>query len=122
MMLPQQPTKKILYDSYCPSVQSKLEGRTCNCNRYYSSIASMKSHLKNNKICKKLGKLIKPMKIIGARTGEKLVVINYEIEEDVEWVYDIDIETDEVFVEPDEPLNRQCSIRDVLTPIWEDSQ
>lgn len=110
------------YDSFCPSVQSKLKDRTCVCGRYYSSIAAMKDHLKNNVKCKKLTKALKPKKILTQRNNEKLVLVDYDGEEDVEWVYDIDIETDEIFIEEDadDKQNQVLPIEKILEPIWEE--
>lgn len=39
-------------------------------------------------------------------------------EQDVECVYDMDVETDYIFVDPEEPLNELCSIETLLTQIW----
>lgn len=111
----------ILYDTFRPSVQSKLADRTCVCKIYFSSIASMKYHLKNNVNCKKLAKSFKPKKIIGQRKDEKLALITYDDgEEDLEWVYDIDVDTDEIFTEPSETENEHYPVEKVLIPIWED--
>lgn len=107
------------YDMFCPSVQSKLESRTCCCGRYFSSVASMKIHQKAN-MCKKSIKPVKPLKILGVKGNEKLVLVQYDQDEqDVEWVYDMDCESDEVFVEPPTELNQICSIDTILTPVWE---
>lgn len=44
----------------------------------------------------KKSKLVKPLKIRFQRLNEKLTTKKYDNdEEDVEWVYDIDVETDE---------------------------
>lgn len=39
----------------------------------------------------------------------QLALVRYDDEEDVEWIYDTNIETDEIFVDPP------------ITPIWEES-
>lgn len=79
----------------------------------------MKSHLKQNSLCKKVVKRVDPVKIIGQRQGEKLALMSYDIELDVEWVYDIDVE-ETYFEEPDDSSNKIYSIETVLSPIWED--
>lgn len=120
MQVPLQKSVNIPYDMFCPSVQTKLDNRTCSCGRYFSSVSSMKVHLKGNITCKKLMKAVKPLKILGKRSNEKLVLVQYDQgEEDVEWVYDMDSESDEVFVEPPAQLNKLCTIESVLTPIWD---
>jgi hypothetical protein len=81
----------------------------------------MKNHLKGNLMCKKLTKLVKPAKILGQRQNEKLALIKYDgNEEDVEWVYDMDVDTDEDFVEPETQVNETYPIECILSPIWED--
>lgn len=111
----------IPYDTFCPSVKSKLNDRTCVCGRYYSSIAAMKRHLKNSG-CKKSVKNIKPKSVLGQREEEKLALVAYDDEEDVEWVYDMDVDLDTVvvFEEPDKTENMLFPIQTVLNPIWED--
>lgn len=112
--------KLLTYDTFCPSVQSKLEDRTCVCGRYFSSMSSLKDHLKFNSKCKKTAKKIKPKKILGQRRDEKLAFISYDNEEDVEWVYDMDLNSEEEFLEPEEPQNQHFSIEKIVEPIWEE--
>lgn len=68
--------QQILYDQYCPSVQSKLSDRTCDCGRYFSSVASMKSHLKVNVACKSRAKTkrVKAIKLLGKREEETMAL------------------------------------------------
>jgi hypothetical protein len=120
-MISKQFTRGILYDWFCPSVQTKLTDRTCGCGRYYSSISSMKTHLRGNSSCKKLIKSLKPVKIIGQRGNEKLAIMEYDNEEDVEWVYDMDLNMDtDTFVEPEETSNKHYPVECIVVPIWED--
>lgn len=119
MVLVPLQTKVIPYDMFCPSVQSKLESRTCICGRYFSSVSSMKIHLKSNIFCKKTIKRVKPLKIVAQKQDEKLVLLEYDGEEDVEWVYDMDVDTEEVFVEPEPQQTTIYGISTVLSPIWE---
>lgn len=78
----------------------------------------MKEHLRNILNCKKIAKSTKPKRILGQRKDEKLVLMPYDgEEEDLEWVYDIDIETDDIFVEPEETQNEHYSIEKILSPI-----
>ena len=48
-----------------------------------------------------------------------MVLLRYDNEEDVEWVYDMDLEVDETFINPDEPENLKYDIENMV-PIWED--
>jgi hypothetical protein len=81
----------------------------------------MKIHLKVNLSCKKLTKSLKPAKILGQRQNEKLALIKYDDnEEDVEWVYDMDVETDAIFEEPEAPSNKHYPLEVIVSPIWED--
>lgn len=121
-MLPEISTKKVVYDSFCPSVQDKIIGRVCVCGRYFSSVSSMKSHLKANFSCKKSVPPVKPVKLLGQRKDEKLVLVQYDTEEDIEWVYDLDLESEEEFVEKVQPENEHFSIEKVLTPVWKEDK
>lgn len=80
----------------------------------------MKSHLKGNIACKKVVNKIKPLKILGQREDEKLALISYDVEEDVEWVYDIDVE-ETFFEEPEAASYKMYDIPTVLNIIWEDA-
>ena len=79
------------------------------------------SWLKANVACetKSKPKPIKAIKLLGARGNEKMVLLRYDNEEDVEWVYDMDLEVDETFINQDEPENLKYDIENMV-PIWED--
>lgn len=111
---------QIPYDVFCPSVQSKLDNRICTCGKYFSSISSMKDH--SSKFCKKKKvKLTKPLKILGERENEKLVVIEYDDDVDVEWAYDIDLDLSdlELVDVPQQSLSQICEIDVAMNPLWE---
>ncbi|XP_037029339.1 uncharacterized protein LOC119069393 [Bradysia coprophila] len=107
-----------IYDTYCPSVQSKLDSRTCSCNQYFSSVVSMKRHLKDNFICKKNIKIVKPVKILGTRGNESLVVVRYNVEEDVEWLPSVEVDGE--FLDKDEQPSSSIIYDNEtrLKPIW----
>lgn len=111
------------YDAFCPSVQTKLHTRICTCGKYFSSMASLKCHRKLKKNCEAFTPPITPCKILGQRTGEKLVLLDYDKEQDVEWIDDSDIILDgNIFVEPEPPENKIYDIQTVLNPIWDEVQ
>ena len=78
-----------------------------NLNPALSSIASIKGHLKNNLNCQKIGQVYKKSKkILVQRKCENLALITYDDREvDVEYIYDMDLETYEIFIDPDETQN-----------------
>ena len=61
------------------------------------------------------------MKILGVRENEKMALINYDGDEDVEWVYDMDVDVED-FVEPElYPIQPCYSIDEITTPLWEEA-
>lgn len=111
-----------VYDTYCPSVQTKLTSRTCSYGCYFSSIVSLKSHLKSNLICKKKAKTIKPVKILGKREDESLVLVRYGAEEDVEWLPDVEVDVEFVSNNDETSNSIIYDIQTILHPIWENSK
>lgn len=107
------------YDSFCPSVQTKLLSRSCTCGRYFSSISSIKSHQKANVSCKTTA--VKPLKILFSKESQKLVLVAYDKEEDVEWVNEGDLimNDDEHFVESGVSTASVFSIDVVMSELWE---
>lgn len=65
-------------------------------------------------------KPIEYIKLIGARENEKMTLLQYDDEEDVEWVYNMDLEVEEEFVEPEEQGNLNYDVETIVKSIWKD--
>lgn len=89
--------EKRIFDRFCPSVQSKLEPRTCkDCGKYFSTLQFLTAHKKlhsksfgrNQKKAEpeQIQLRIRPKRLAAIRASEALAIIAYdENEEDAEW-------------------------------------
>lgn len=93
------------FDQFCPSVQTKIESRTCEtCNKYFSSLQYLNNHKslhKNKKNVKSQahpGKQlpkVRPKRIAAIRASEALAIMCYDLGmEDAEWhpITELDLE------------------------------
>lgn len=122
-LMPSVKWKEVPYDFFCPSVQSKLDSRICSCGKYFSSVTSLKAHRSLKKGCESFTPSIKAGRILAQKENEKLIVVNYDGEDDIEWVYDVDLDDDgKIFIEPESLENEIYDLEKVLAPIWEDEE
>ncbi|XP_037030801.1 uncharacterized protein LOC119070532 [Bradysia coprophila] len=111
------------FDAFCPSVQSKIQNRTCSvCAKYFSATKYLtehkKIHKKDGKNAKNLNKnenqrenetvirKLRPKRIAAVRAREALAIINYDDEmEDAEWHRKEDLDLDGLDIPQEETTN-----------------
>lgn len=86
------------YDSFCPSVQDKIEERTCtDCDLYFASTTLLKMHRKIHGVKRRQHRR-KPKKVIAKRDTELLV--RFDDDDDgmlqAEWLNEDDLDIDEL--------------------------
>lgn len=128
---------KLVFDQFCPSVQSKISSRTCDtCGKYFSCLKYLKTHEKLHKkqptrisVPKESSQeehstKTRPKRIAAIRANELLAIISYDLNmEDAEWFEREDLDLSEI--ELTNSFNVQCeesnptiSIEKTLTSQW----
>lgn len=123
-----QPESHV-YDFACPSIQSKIIGRTCECGQYFSSIKILKEHMKlhkNKNTRTRAQTLTKPSKIITRRMDnngsfEVLAVVNNDHDSrDIEWLPEEDVLSDENIANIADTENSEMPIFGEIENPWQD--
>jgi hypothetical protein len=117
--------RTILYDLYCPSIQSVLTDRTGKtCHQYFASLVMLRGHSAVHKHKPVHVKPVRPMRVAARRQREMMVVIAHmENGESAEWHDEDDLDLTGLIV----PTNRTdvgglpiCGLDSHFSAPWQD--